>query len=96
MGLLTTSIYAFKYFMHCKVWHNKNLCLCDQRLTRIIRIDKSHTFVALQYLPPPSHKALAKIPFWVTKNTFKYTLKDKNGKLKGQLQDTKLNSRHQH
>ena len=32
--------------MHCNVWHDKKLCgtnLCDQRLTRIIRINKTHT-----------------------------------------------------
>ena len=30
--------------MHCNVWCNKNLCsanLCDRRLTRIIRINKT-------------------------------------------------------
>ena len=30
--------------MHCNVWHDKNLCgtnLCNWRLTRIIRINKT-------------------------------------------------------
>ena len=37
-------IYADQQFMHCNVWRNKNLCstnLCDWRLTRIIRINKT-------------------------------------------------------
>ena len=37
-------IYADQRFMHCNVWRDKNLCgtnLCDQRLTRIIRINKT-------------------------------------------------------
>ena len=32
-------------FVHCNIWHDKNLCgtnLCDWQLTHIIRINKSH------------------------------------------------------
>ena len=60
MGLLINLwflFYAFQHFMHCNVWHDKNLCstnLCNLRLTRILLIHILNNFtpkiVALQHI----------------------------------------------
>jgi hypothetical protein len=54
---------AFKSFMHCNVWHDKNLCdrnLCNRRLISIIHINKIHTekyrFTVLQLLTYGTHR----------------------------------------
>ncbi len=61
MDLLTNlrDVYLTVHVLH--VWRNKNLCettLCDHRLTRIIRINKTRaekcTITVLTYLPEPA------------------------------------------
>ena len=64
--------------MHCNIWHDENLCrtnLCDQRLTRIIRINKSHreiccfTVIIMQGEPFAHgirYIAIAKFPSFTT------------------------------
>ena len=43
-GLSIIYTYVDQCLMHCNLWHDKNLCgtnLCNQCLTRIIRINKT-------------------------------------------------------